>query len=132
MTENFSYQPFSAIPQDGSTKFLCRRDAKPAHGRLVGPNKQCAVTAVDSGALLVNFLKIGVATDPLSRTKSQALFAADSEPLAPLCATPLQHQTAVLGRHADQEPVRAVAVAVIWLKRALPLHSRPPKIHRNL
>src|SRR6266852_2509827 len=51
-----------------------------------------------------------------------SLFAADRQPLAPLGAAPLQHQTAVLRAHADQKPVRAFAPAGVGLERTLSLH----------
>ena len=70
MTENLSYQSFSAISLDRATKSFCRRDAKSSHPRLVGPNEQCAVATVDSRAILVNLLKIGMAADPLGRPES--------------------------------------------------------------
>ena len=70
MTENLSYQSFSAISLDRSAESLCRRDAKSSDRRLVGPNEQCAVATVDSRAILVNFLKIGMAADPLGRPES--------------------------------------------------------------
>jgi hypothetical protein len=71
MAKNLSYQSFSAIPKHGAAEFLCRRDAQPARGELVGPNKQRAVTAVDSRTGFVSFLKVGVASNALARAKSQ-------------------------------------------------------------
>jgi hypothetical protein len=73
MTENLSYQSFSAISLDRATKSLCRRDAKSSHRRLVGPNEQCVVATVESRAILVNLLKIGVAADPLGRPECLGL-----------------------------------------------------------
>jgi hypothetical protein len=70
MAENLSYQSFSAISLDRSAESLCRRDAKSSDRRLVGPNEQRAVATVDSRAILVNFLKIGMAADPLGRPES--------------------------------------------------------------
>jgi hypothetical protein len=45
----------------------------------------------------------------------------DGEPLAALGAAALQHLPALLGRHADQETVRLLAVPAIRLKCAFAL-----------
>ena len=71
MTENLSYQSFSTISAHRAAEFLCRRNAQPARGELVGPDKQRAVAAVNSRAGFINFLKIGVPAKPLARAKFQ-------------------------------------------------------------
>jgi hypothetical protein len=71
VTENLSYQSFGAISLNRAAELLRRRDAESAHDGLVRSNKQCAVTTVDARAILVNFLKLGVAANPLGRTESR-------------------------------------------------------------
>jgi len=63
---------------------------------------------------------------------STTLFAADGQPLAPLGASPLQYQAAVLAAHTNQRTVRTLAVTSIGLKRALSLHCCPPKSKRTV
>jgi hypothetical protein len=69
MTENLSYQSFSAISLNSAADLLCRRDAKPAHRRLVGLHEQRAIPAMDPRASLVNLLELRMTPDPLVRTK---------------------------------------------------------------
>ena len=71
VTENLSYQTFSAISLDRAAEFFRCRDAQPTHRRSVGPDEQRAVAAMDASAALVNFLKLGVAPDPLARAEPQ-------------------------------------------------------------
>lgn len=72
MTENLSYQSFSAVSLDRAAKFFRCRNAEPARRRLSGPDKQRVIPAMDSRAGLVNLLKIRVAPDSLARAESQA------------------------------------------------------------
>jgi hypothetical protein len=71
MAEDLSYQSFSAIPLNRAAELFCRRNAQPSPDPLVGLNEQCAVPAVNSRALLVDLLKVGVPQDPLARAESQ-------------------------------------------------------------
>jgi hypothetical protein len=71
VAENLSYQSFSAISLNRAAELFCRRDAQTARDQFVGPNKQCAVTAMHSCALLIDLLKVGVAQDPLARAEPQ-------------------------------------------------------------
>ena len=123
MTEDLSYQSFSAISLHRAAKLLRRRDAQPSHRRLVGLHKQRAVSTVDPRAGLIDLLKLRVPPDPLVLAKRQTLFAADRQPFSPLGAAALQYETAVLGAHTDEKPMRPRSVTRIGLKRAFPLHS---------
>ena len=47
------------------------------------------------------------------------LHCLNGEALATLAATPRENRLPVFGPHADEETVRALATAVVWLIRAL-------------
>jgi hypothetical protein len=48
-----------------------------------------------------------------------ALLALNGEALATLAATPGENRLTVLRPHADEETMRALAAAVVWLKSSL-------------
>ena len=123
MTEDLSYQSLSTIPLNRAAELFRRRHTQPANRQLVGFDKQGAESAVNPRTGLVNRLKFRVTPNPLVWAERQALFAADGQPLAPLGPAAFQHQTTVLGAHTDEKPMRRLAMAIIGLKCALPLHS---------
>jgi hypothetical protein len=130
-TKCLTDQPFGAISLDGSAKFLRRGNTQAAHRLRVGQDEQRAVASMNARSALINQLKLGTAPNAFERAKSlvqstgQAarLLAADREALAALCATPLQHEAAVLRAHPNQEAVRPFAATRIRLKSALALHD---------
>jgi hypothetical protein len=131
MTEDLSYQSLSEISLYRAAELLRRRYTQPPNGQLVGFDKQGAESGVNPRAGLVDRLKLRVTPNSLMWAEPQVLFAADRQPLPPLGPAPLQHEAAVLGAHADEEPMRRLAMARIGLKCALPLHSVLRKCKRT-
>jgi hypothetical protein len=123
MSENLSYQSFSAISLHRAAKLLRGRYAQPAYRRPVGLHEQRAVSTVDPRPGLVDLLELRMSAYPLIRAQRQTLFAADSQPLSPLRAAALQDKATILAAHADKKPVRPRSMTRVGLKRALPLHS---------
>jgi hypothetical protein len=56
------------------------------------------------------------------RRNRAKLLAADGKTLAPLRASPLDDETAILRAHADQEAVRPAPAAAVGLERSLAFH----------
>ena len=57
--------------------------------------------------------------EPASRASPSSLRRADRQALAPLGATTLEHDTAVLAGHTDEKTMGPLAAAAIGLIRAL-------------
>ena len=75
MTENLSYQSFSAIPLNRASQFLRRGYSQPADIELVGQDEERAVATVDADTVLVSLLKISATTDALIGAKFHQLTA---------------------------------------------------------
>jgi len=133
MSKNLSDQPFSPVPLDGAAEFLRGCYPKARRFLMVGQEEHRAEAAVDANACLIDPLIVHSSPDPLFGTESigsahasRSLLAADGQTLPALGAAALQHETAILGGHTDQEPVRLAAPACIRLKSALALHDFSP------
>jgi hypothetical protein len=89
---------------------------------------------VNLGAARVDVLKFSAPPDVLCGAESQDtnLLAADGQPLAALGATTLDDEPAVLRGHADEKPMRALAMARVGLKCADTLcHDDPFRLKRT-
>jgi hypothetical protein len=64
-SENLSYQPFSAISPYGAPKLFRRRDAQATGLPVVRQDEERAEPAMDSGAALVDLLKVDASANPL-------------------------------------------------------------------
>jgi hypothetical protein len=71
MSENLSYQPFSSISLHGAAEFLRRGYAQAPRFLMIGQEEDGAEPSVNSGAVLVNLLKIAAAPDSLVGTESE-------------------------------------------------------------
>jgi hypothetical protein len=71
VTENLSYQSFSAISYHRAAELLCHRHAQPPHRTAVGLQKKRAIAAVEFRAGLVDVLKLRMAPNPLVLAERQ-------------------------------------------------------------
>jgi hypothetical protein len=126
-TKNLSNQSLGSVSPDRAAEFSRSGDAQTANPGLVRQQEHGRVTAVDLGAAVVDLLKLGAASNPLGWSELQ-LFAANSKTLATLRSTPFEHQPAVFRAHSDEESVRPLAAARIWLKCANSLGHDIPSL----
>jgi hypothetical protein len=135
--EALAQQAACAIPRDRAPHALADREAQPVLGASVGrPDEQEQaprepLPALEHGVELRGARKppaTAVARARGCRSHEGASPGSGRDPLAALLASALQHQLASLGPHADQEAMRALALAVVGLER--PLHRESSVIGR--
>ena len=99
---------------------------------MVGQDEDGRVAPVNPDATLIDFPKLGAAADAFVRPepRQMSLFAADSQALASLRPTALEHQPPVFRAHPHEEPVRPLAVPGVRLERALAFHDMPLEVGR--
>jgi len=124
-TKNLSNQSLSSISPNRAAELAGGGDAETADPEIVGQQEHGCKAAIHFDAAIVDPLKFCAAADPLGWSELQ-LFAADREPLAPLCAAAFQHQTAVFRAHSDEKSMRPLPAARIRLKRAHSLGHEIP------
>jgi len=69
-TEDLSNQSFSSVSYDRASQLLRRGNPKPPDREVVGENEECGETPVNSGAVLIDPLKISAAPDVLVRPEA--------------------------------------------------------------
>jgi hypothetical protein len=140
-TKNLSNQSFSSISLDRATQFLRSGDSQSANRQVVREREHRQITAVRPDTTIVDLLVLDAATNAFVpaetshkvRLKPDAMYSdatydwllprANCKTLAPLGATPLQHQAAIFCAHPDEKAMGFVSVTGIRLKRALALHE---------
>jgi hypothetical protein len=123
-TKNLSNQSFRSISYDGAAEFFGGRDAQAADLEFIRQGEHREEPSVDPGAAIVDSLIFDAAADPFVPTESghpAGLFAADGQTLAAFCAAPLENEAPVLGRHANEKPMRTGTMPRIGLKSAYSL-----------
>jgi len=138
--KNLSDQALGAIALDRAPQFLGGGNPQARHGIWAMQQENGHRPAVQLAPTIIDVLKIGPVPDVLASPESLIRHAArrahrsagsagpregdgsvrrDRQPLAALGPATLQHDAAVLGPHAHEEPVGPTASAVIGLKGAL-------------
>src|SRR4029078_12203807 len=123
-------QPFGPVPHHGAAQFPGSGYAQSAGFKAVGEPEQRERPAVNLETAVVNLLILRPSANALAAVETghhrrlphgapmrqtKHLLAADGQTLPALGAAALQHETAILGGHTDQEPVRLAAPACIRL-----------------
>jgi hypothetical protein len=119
--EDLSNETFSAIPHYRSAELARRHDPEPRRpglGRGGNQGKQASVraaAAVEDALELAALPQFPLGGQSLRRHRTRSLLTGgrDSQPFAAFCAAAFEHGAAVLGRHADEEAVRALAPAAV-------------------
>ena len=136
-SEHLPHQSFRPVPDHRTTQLPGGGDTEPAGRQAVRKAKQGETASVNFDAPVVDLLVFGSFANTLAAIESghdprcrtvhpcgdNVLLAADRQALAPLGATALENETAVLGGHANKKTVRLRATARIRLERALTLHD---------
>ena len=128
VTENLSNQSFSSIPLNRPAELFRRRNAQTSDRAVVGQDEHGRKPTVDSGAAVIDFLKLGAAPDafmgPESRHRS--LFAADGQAFAAFRPAAFEYEPPVFRTHTHEKPMGLRPTAVVRLERALPFHAFTP------
>lgn len=137
VAKQFTDEAFGSIPDDRRAQLACGGNPEACRGPAIGPYEQGHPPPGYPGPALVDSLEVSARADVLLRAKRGHVrtpglalpLVGHGQPLATLGPAALQHLPAVLGRHADQEPVGLCPPAVIRLERSLALlrsrHSAP-------
>jgi hypothetical protein len=142
--KQFTGQPFGPVPDDGAADFTGSGDAETRVRSAVGARKDRHQATADLGTITVRRFEIGapgnvfgrakrlrccgnrhvstlqsdISSGPADRSGRALALVGHGQTLAPLGAAPLEDLLSILGFHADQETMRLLATAIVWLKRA--------------
>jgi hypothetical protein len=138
--EQLAGAPLGAIPLDGRAQFPRRGDPEPGGRRSVVHDEHRHEPAMHLRAGAVNPLEFRPSANAFGRSQTlprhggSVLLAlvGDGQALAPLRATPFQHNTAVLGCHAYPEAVCFLTTPGVGLVGASSFSHDVPSAGRDV
>jgi hypothetical protein len=136
--EQFTDQTLRSVSLDRSSQLFRGGDTQPPDRLRICQDEPRTEAALNARAPLVHLLEFDAAPDAFVRPETRAdedrrrlfvradhdrpLLATDRQSSAALGAPAFENEAPVLRAHSHQKPVRFLAVAPIWLERALALH----------
>lgn len=139
-SEDFAREPLGAIPHNGGAELLGGRHAKTTDGMAGVGHEDRHEPGVPLGPGRIHVLELWAFEDaqgprqPLVRQVlghgparltqlTRLALVSDSQALAPLRSTPLEHEPAILGSHSHSETMRLRAATFVGLVGSLALHG---------